>query len=59
VHSREPTHLIDDGITGFVVPGEAEVVAAVGRRVGASFRFDLLRDWLKERPQRGGRAEAV
>jgi hypothetical protein len=59
VHSQDPTQLIDDGITGLIVPGEAEAVAAIGRRVGASFPFDLLRDWLKERPQRGGRAEAV
>jgi hypothetical protein len=40
VPSQDPTQLIDDGITGFVVPGEAEkAVAAIGRRVGASLPF--------------------
>jgi glycosyltransferase involved in cell wall biosynthesis len=81
--------VIDDGITGFVVPGEAEAVAAIGRlseldrrevRMQFEKRFtakrmaqDYLRRYealvhpgarevhagIKERPQRGGRAEAV
>jgi glycosyltransferase involved in cell wall biosynthesis len=81
--------VIDDGITGFVVPGEAEAVAAIGRlseldrrevRMQFEKRFtakrmaqEYLRCYealvhpgarevhpgVKERPQRGGRAEAV
>jgi len=81
--------VIDDGLTGFVVPGEAEAVAAIGRlseldrrevRMQFEKRFtakrmaqDYLRRYealvhpgtrevhpgIKERPQRGGRAEAV
>jgi len=81
--------VIDDGITGFVVPGEAEAVAAIGRlseldrrevRMQFEKRFtakrmaqEYLRCYealvhsgarevhpgIKERPQRGGRAEAV
>lgn len=89
MHSQDPTQLIDDGITGFVVPGEAEAVAAIGRlseldrrevRMQFEKRFtakrmaqEYLRRYealvhpaarevhpgIKERPQRGGRAEAV